>query len=67
VTTRRTHVCDDLGERYVGPHPGDPDERDPGFCCCGLGLDAYVHTDSTRYVATPLTADVWQDLRGGPS
>lgn len=41
-------------ERYAGPHPASPSQIDPGFCMCGLGVDAYIHTDSTRYVSTPL-------------
>ncbi|WP_409186694.1 hypothetical protein F9C11_21635 [Amycolatopsis sp. VS8301801F10] len=51
---------------YTGRHPSDADERDPGFCRCGLGLDAWVHTDTKRYTETPLTREVWNDLRGGP-
>ena len=62
MTTRRTHVCGDTGERYVGRHVADPDERDPGFCCCGLGLDAWVHTDNQHYTETPL-AQAWPELR----
>jgi hypothetical protein len=49
-------VCGDIGERYVGRHAGDPDPDDEGFCLCGLGLDAWVHTDTTRYVEMPLSA-----------
>lgn len=41
---------------YAGRHPGDPDARDPGFCRCGLGLDAWVHTDTKRYREVPLGA-----------
>ena len=40
---------------YVEPHAGDPDPNDPGFCRCGFGLQAWNHTDSTHYVATPLS------------
>lgn len=50
---------------YGGRHPGNPDEQDPGFCCCGLGLDAWVHTDTRRYAEQPLTTEVWEALRGG--
>jgi len=39
---------------YSGRHPGDADPRDPGFCRCGLGLDAWVHTDTTHYREVPL-------------
>ncbi len=39
---------------YSSRHPGDPDPRDLGFCRCGLGLDAWVHTDSRHYVEIPL-------------
>jgi len=39
---------------YSGRHHSDPDPRDPGFCRCGLGLDAWVHTDSTHYYEIPL-------------
>lgn len=49
-------VCGDIGERYVGRHAGDPDPDDEGFCLCGLGLDAWVHTDTTHYMETPLSA-----------
>jgi hypothetical protein len=48
-------VCPDIGERYVGRHVGDPDPGDEGFCLCGLGLDAWVHTDTARYTETPLS------------
>lgn len=48
-------------------HLGEPDPGDPGFCLCGLGLDAWVHTDTRRYVEQPLTPEVWGSLRGeGP-
>lgn len=50
---------------WAGPHPGEPSESDPGFCRCGLGLDAYVHTTSRHYHAVPLTERVWDELRGG--
>lgn len=41
--------------RYPLPrHESDPDPADPGFCRCGLGLDAWVHTDTTKYVEVPL-------------
>jgi len=49
-------VCGDVGEHYVGPHAKDPNPDDEGFCFCGLGLDAWVHTDSEHYVSTPLVA-----------
>ncbi len=44
----------DTAERYVGRHPKDPNPNDPGFCFCGLGLEAWVHTDTTHYVEVPL-------------
>ena len=52
---------------YAGRHPKDPDPSDPGFCKCGLGLEAWVHTDTTRYREVPLTKEVWDDLRNPAS
>jgi hypothetical protein len=39
-----------------GRHPKDPDLTDPGFCRCGLGLEAWVHTDTARYREVPLSS-----------
>lgn len=39
---------------YAHRHKSDPDPADPGFCRCGLGLDAWFHTDTTKYVEVPL-------------
>lgn len=39
---------------YASRHLSKPDPYDPGFCRCGLGLDAWIHTDTTHYKVTPL-------------
>ncbi|MFI6302151.1 hypothetical protein ACIBCH_09790 [Amycolatopsis thailandensis] len=31
----------DQPDPYTGRHPKDPDPTDPGFCRCGLGLEAW--------------------------
>jgi hypothetical protein len=41
---------------YTGRHLKDPDPSDPGFCRCGLGLEAWVHTDTSRYHEVPLSS-----------
>jgi len=51
--------------RLAGRHESEPNPWDEGFCRCGLGLDAWVHTDTTRYVEQPLTESLWGTLRGG--
>jgi hypothetical protein len=45
-----------VSDGYSGRHLGNPDPDDEGFCRCGLGLDAWVHTDNTHYTETPLSA-----------
>lgn len=52
--------------RFNSAHESEPDENDPGFCACGLGLDAYLHTDTQAYTSTPLTGTAWNMLRGNP-
>lgn len=48
------NIDTDSATGYAGRHASDVDPRDPGFCRCGLGLDAWVHTDTTHYRETPL-------------
>jgi hypothetical protein len=48
--------------RFAGRHASEPDSRDEGFCRCGLGLDAWVHTDTKRYTEQPLTEGLWEAL-----
>lgn len=43
----------DNNERYAKRHASDPNPGDAGFCRCGLGVDAWVHTDTKHYVEVP--------------
>lgn len=52
-------------DRFARRHVAEVSTSDPSFCRCGLGLEAYVHTDTSRYVEVPLTRRVWDELRGG--
>ena len=64
--SKSPRVCTDIGERYVGRHPKDSNPNDPGFCYCGLGLEAWVHTDTTHYVEVPLgRARAEREVDGG--
>ncbi|WP_116201291.1 hypothetical protein [Amycolatopsis circi] len=53
-----------MADTYAKRHQHDADDRDPGFCKCGLAAGAWRHTDTSAYVERRLTAEVWKELRG---